>query len=284
MIPSQLLAQWADWYTVGEQAVLRYEGLAKQASTPTDWKQLLGYLPFTGKGGFPATSAPLVNTLVGGLAGAGIGYGAGHLVSKLLPENWDRKKFRRTAALLGSGVGALPGAAMLAMNATSGKPLNSTFWFEPGYDHGEAMRARAAFSKQAFASEILVESELLKQAFEPLEGSGLGYDVAFDPIAFNRKLWEDREISSRLSLAEKAMASGAVTAASRLPGKISPLVTPMDMGRLAAGMGTGYLSGMLAGRVFGHLMGMPPNTQDLLARTGMWSGAVSVAAPAIFGN
>ncbi len=81
----------------------------------------------------------------------------------------------------------------------------------------------------------------------------------------------------------QAAASGVVTGAANLPGKFnSSLVTPLDMGRMAAGMGSGYLSGMLVGKGLGLLFGLPPKVEDTLKRTGVWAGVVKTLIPKIF--
>src|SRR4051794_27441683 len=58
--------------------------------------------------------------LGGGLIGAGLGYGAGWLGSRVLPSNWDRSRLPKTLAILGSPAGAAPGAASLASSAANG--------------------------------------------------------------------------------------------------------------------------------------------------------------------
>jgi hypothetical protein len=41
----------------------------------------------------------------------------------------------------------------------------------------------------------------------------------------------------------------------------------MDVARISAGMGSGYLSGAIVGKVLGTLTGMPGSTQDRLKQT-----------------
>jgi len=52
---------------------------------------------------------------------------------------------------------------------------------------------------------------------------------------------------------------------------------------LTAGMGVGYASGLVAGKVLGVLTGMPPDTQKTLADTGMYAGVVKSVLPMVFG-
>jgi hypothetical protein len=88
-----------------------------------------------------------------------------------------------------------------------------------------------------------------------------------------------------MSTAEQAMASAAVTTASRMGrqgNQQSMFVTPGQMGALSVGMGSGYLSGALVGKALGALMGVPVKTQDRLKSTGMWAGAVKNLVPLLF--
>jgi hypothetical protein len=55
---------------------------------------------------------PMTSALTGGLIGAGLGYGTGWAAEQLLPEEqFDRGRLRRNAALIGAGLGAVPGIA-----------------------------------------------------------------------------------------------------------------------------------------------------------------------------
>jgi hypothetical protein len=83
--------------------------------------ELSGYLP----GGQLSWSIPgvprhLQGMLGGGLLGAGLGYGAGWLGSRMLPASWNRERLPRTMAILGSLTGVAPGAAALLSNLAKG--------------------------------------------------------------------------------------------------------------------------------------------------------------------
>jgi hypothetical protein len=76
-----------------------------------------------------------------------------------------------------------------------------------------------------------------------------------------------------------------VAGAANLPGKRNNgFVTPVDVGRMAAGMGSGYLSGMLVGKALGILTGMPQSMQDVLKQTGMYAGIIKNIVPIAFGG
>jgi hypothetical protein len=59
----------------------------------------------------------------------------------------------------------------------------------------------------------------------------------------------------------------------------SPFVTPSDFGRLAAGFGSGYLGGVLAGKALGALTGMPMNVQKQLTNAGIATGVIKATLP-----
>ena len=61
-------------------------------------------------------------------------------------------------------------------------------------------------------------------------------------------------------------------------------MTPIDIARIAAGMGVGYTSGALVGGALGLMMGMPERTQEQLKQTGFWAGALSKIVPIAFGG
>jgi len=107
-------------------------------------------------------------------------------------------------------------------------------------------------------------------------------DYSFDAQDFNRTIWEDQRVASRLEGPTQAAASGLVTGAAHMRG--SPrLVSPADIGRLTAGMGSGYVAGAVVGKALGALLGMPQQTQDKLKQTGMWAGVVANLVPLAFG-
>lgn len=77
------------------------------------------YLPFA--------PSPVASTIAGGLLGAAGGYGAGWLAKHVLPEDWDREKVPRNWAMIGAGLGALPGVAGIAAHLNTGQSI-----FAPG--------------------------------------------------------------------------------------------------------------------------------------------------------
>jgi hypothetical protein len=85
--------------------------------------ELLNFFPGQYPGGLPNAPSPLAAMLTSGLLGSGLGWGAGHLAARALPPGYG-DRLPRTGALLGAGVGALPGAVWGLANASSGHRFN----------------------------------------------------------------------------------------------------------------------------------------------------------------
>lgn len=183
--------------------------------------------------------------LAGGMLGAGLGYGGATLASSFLPEDWDKEKLKRNAAVVGGLAGTLPGVQWGSLNLFANKPFFS--------------------------------NDLLKSSAD----SGL---FSFNVDDFTSTVWNDSRVANRLLPQEQAALTGFVTGAANLPGKPTgnSYVTPLDMGRMALGMGSGYLSGAFVGRALGALMGMPTETQDKLKNIGMWAGVAKSMVPILF--
>lgn len=195
---------------------------------------------------------PLTAALTGGAVMGGLGYGAGWLGDKLLPDDWDKSKLRRTLGTAGAMMGIAPGA-ILGMAQMHQKGL-------PG------LVSPMNFGKQSSMT------------------GGLN-DYVVDVEEFNNTVWRDPFVANRMTPAMRAAASGLVSGASQAadPGGGARLITPMDMARVTAGMGSGYISGAIVGKVLGTLVGMPQPTQDRLKQIGLWSGVVNNIVPLAFG-
>ncbi len=237
---------------------------------------------------------PLSSMLVGGMAGAGLGYGAGYLGEKLFPERWQRGKLRRTLALMGGGLGAAPGMAYAATNMINGQP----FWkptIQAGYEYpnegkGIDLTPRPKpFPDYAWNASSLEGDKIgseIKEAFERGQlRTGIGSLTPIPVNEFNQVIWNDPRVARPLSPGIRAAATGLVTGAANLPGRRNTrYVSPMDIGRIAAGMGTGYVSGALVGKALSTLMGMPSETQEKLKQTGLWAGIIANVVPIAFGE
>lgn len=266
--------------------------------------------------GIPSKPNPLVASLLGGLAGAGLGYGTGYLAEQLQPASWERGRTRRTFAAMGGMLGAAPGLSWALMNVNSGRP----FWkgmvdsetvkpleFGPETDPVSYMRYGSPYlgtpsqpipkvkmptpadtfdiTRPGTPKIAAAVVEFVTKQAQDFGTSGLFGAPPIDVNEFNRTVWQDPQVAGRLSLQQQAAASGMMTGAANLPGKYSPrFVTPLDMGRMALGMGSGFLSGATVGRALGFLFGMPQESQDRLKQTGVIAGAIANALPIVFGG
>lgn len=264
--------------------------------------------PYAGMRNFPS---PLAAMLTTGLLGGGLGYGIGYLGENLL--GWKKNRMRRTGAILGALLGVAPGAVWAATNASRGLPITSP---EPFNTEPHTRPYAAPQDRQPVVSPPLDTfpekskvPEIYGQPLEELEAKtgldkielGQRYKQAAEFFAnqfnntgldappvkkdkLNRVTYGDPVTASLLSPQMKMTTTAATEAASRLPGGVGPgFVTPMQMGRLASGMGAGYVSGAIVGKVLGALTGMPEGTQNLLKRTGMYAGLVNAVVPRLFG-
>ncbi len=200
--------------------------------------------------------SPLAALLAGGVLGAGLGYGGASLASGFLPGDWDKRKFRWLGFLLGGGLGTAPGAMETAKSLLIGQPVTD----------GAYMRSPKREEKSGHYLP-----------YAPRYSTG----PTIDSEAMLNTVWRSPMVSGRLSPKEQSLFAGALLGSRHIAD--SPLVTPVDMARLTAGMGIGYASGLVAGKVLGTLSGMPPNVQNTLARTGMYAGIVKAALPMIYG-
>lgn len=105
-------------------------------------------------------------------------------------------------------------------------------------------------------------------------------------------LWRHPLIAAQLPLPVRAATGGLLEVAWQEKqrrddrsggGAGARLVSPMDIARITAGMGTGYLSGALVGKTLGLLTGMSDSMQEKLKNTGLWAGVVQNVIPMAFG-
>ena len=204
--------------------------------------------------------SPLAALLATSALGGAAGYGGGAVVSAFLPDTWDKKRLRRNAALAGAAIGAAPGALETFKSVLIGQPvLDGSHMPHPVRDAQKA----AAFGDDSKT---------------PFGNMATPYSTGpiIDAESFKKTVWRRPE----LNLPEKKMFSGAMSASQAIAG--SPWITPMDVGRLAAGMGSGYASGLVVGKTLGYLTGMPKPMQDRITQTGMFAGVVKAALPLLF--
>lgn len=190
---------------------------------------------------------PVASALAGGLLTAGLGYAGGGLLERMVPKMFTPGAAQKRMALLGGAIGAAPGLMGMALNNAEG---------------------RSVFDKAA----SLQQAAKLISEDEPPEFFKYSHNFIFRPIIdvrhFNDSIWNDPFSSG----ADKAVASGLVYGAGTATN--SNIVSPMDVTRMAVGMGTGYASATLMGKAFGVLAGLSPEAQQALQAAGMWSGVM----------
>lgn len=258
----------------GEEAWLPIKTAADGAFRPLFDAMQLTPNKFNGLFGGPT---PLAGMAAGGLLGAGLGYGGGILAEKLLgPKVLEPGRLRNTLALGGGLAGALPGAYM----ATVGARLNA----EDGKSPAKALlEPNVLLGKEGTAREMVEELDRLmpfgdERFAKSANLAGALYMPSIPVDAFNRTIWQDPNTPIQL----RAAATSLVEGASQLRGGVD-LVSPFDVGRIAAGMGSGWVSGMLVGKALGALAGLTPQAQGVLKQTGMWTGALRNIVPKAFG-
>jgi hypothetical protein len=231
---------------------------------------------------------PMTSAITGGLIGAGLGYGAGWLGEKFLPEaQFEPGRLRRSLALAGAGLGAVPGVwtglaqARIPEAGGSQEPgllkfLNPRPWLS-GYAYKNALFEKAA---AGFASD----TGFLHMPAIPVDAfnRAIWNDVGGRPNPFGTKSpWGDNSQPLSTPPNVASFASGVVSGAGAATGqdRVSPLQVAATAG-LAAGKG--LLAGLAVGKVFGALAGLKPEAQQQLQRTGMWAGLVTGAVNSLF--
>lgn len=268
VIPS---AMWED--PDGEYTKVAYSPVVRNIG------ETMNLLPGKLFGAIPNAPGPVSSMLTSGLLGAGLGYGAGWVGEKMLPNDWRRGRLSRLLGTLGGIAGATPGLIYGATNQAKGLPFNdnSTLNHPP---------VGGIMPENHFPISPLFKHAVAKFANDLAEDSGMiGNLPPIQVDKFNQTLWGDPYVSSRLPLPTIGAATSAVNVAQQMPGGVGAgWVTPWQMGHLAAGMGVGYASGALVGGVLGLLTGMPDAAQDRLKQTGMYAGIVSQVVPILFGK
>jgi hypothetical protein len=235
--------------------------------------------PLTNWMGGPNT---LASTLMSGLVGAGAGYGAGWLGEQLLPrEYFERGKLRRSGAMIGALAGGLPALYWGGRAGGFGKHFPD---FKPPVPHEgtEAVPEPTPWlNPHGYASVKEADFGGIGGLLAPQPGANPGHVGVFVPIIpvnqFTQAIWQDPNTPPQM----QAAASGLVDAAGM--SLQSGFVSPADVARIATGMGSGWVSGMLVGKTLGALAGLKPDAQRTLQQTGMWAGAIKAVLPRVFG-
>jgi hypothetical protein len=197
-------------------------------------------------------TSPFAMSLATGIAGAGLGYGAASATAPLLGEEWDKKGWKRRGLLYGALLGAAPGALEMLKSVVLNRSVLDG-------SHMQAKHSDFGIPTQRWHSGPIISGEELMKT-----------------------VWTNPGVSNRLSPHEQSLITGVVGSTQQIAG--SSYITPHDVGRLAVGMGVGYLQGTVAGKIIGALTGLPPSAQKTLANTGMYAGALKSTLPILFGQ
>lgn len=223
---------------------------------------------------------PLAAMLAGGLLGAAGGYGAGALAEHFVPERYlQRGRLRKLLGLTGGALGAAPGALLGQVGMTANEEAGKSpwkAWFEPNVLFGR--EAEDPVFKQA--EEDL--EEVLGQKVDPAfakraDDTGAFFAPGIPVDHFNQVVWQD----SNTPQGVRAATAGLVETASALAGG-ARLVSPYDVFRVAASMGSGLLAAYPA-KVLGALAGLTPEAQLGLQRVGLWAGLLKNVVPLAYG-
>ena len=222
---------------------------------------------------------PLASALVSGALGAGLGYGGGWLAQKLFPKKYmKRGPLARNMAIAGGLLGA----------SATGLP-----WALPHYakNRQEGKGFLDSVINAATATGPIKASSILEYAekefnVEPIEEDFEKLSLDFSHNAFvpqipvnqfNNFVLNDPNTPRSI----QAATAGLTTAASMSRGGVN-LVSPFDVGKIAVGMGSGLVSGMLVGKTLGALAGLTPVAQEKIQNAGVMAGMLTNVVPMAF--
>lgn len=233
---------------------------------------------------------PLAATIAGGALAGGLGYGAGALAERFLPQrHFERGKLRRTGALAGAALGAAPGIAWGIANQQAPEETGGWFgaWTSPAPFQQKASRFEGLdpfrgielpeWIKRANAGAFYVPSIPVDAM-----GNAVWADVKSAPSPWGTKNpYQDADQPMGTPAPVAAAASGLLAGTAAATGRRR--VSPWELGVTAAtSAGAGYLAGMAFGGLMGGLAGLKPDAQEALKRTGAWGGLVTGAVNALF--
>lgn len=251
--------------------------------------------------------SPIAAALASGLLGAGVGYGVGWLGERFLPqEHFEAGRLRRTGAILGGLLGALPGlwwgsiAHRYSPEGGGWKAWTSGWPFSKEHQYLQSLRVPtgewggtgeigSSTGELKLAAEALrrllpdaAPSEYLTKAAQGLGFTGPVIDevdtIPSIPVGqFSQVVWRDPNTPVQV----RSATVGVVNAASMSQGG-ARVVSPFDVARIGVGMGTGLMSGLLVGKTLGALAGLKPESQKALQQAGIWAGVLSNVVPQLF--
>ena len=277
----------------------------RHPDAPSDWVRIKSadYLLPPMKMAVLTGTSPLTNSMVGGLLGAGAGYGVGRLAENLLPEEYfDRRSsgLPNVGAIVGAGLGAVPGMIQQGANAEtferSGVPGNS--WTTP----------TSAVPNAGNNAALKAQSDLFARLQPPQkqgahDHSGVDAVAAVPKDAFNRAIWMD--VDAGLDSARHNPYGTKNVHGGNKDDLHTPPVVGAAMSALVSGVAAKYDTNILSPRHFmaglvgagvdgttarvvgttlGTLGGLKPEAQKQLQNAGVWGGLMRGMAQSIFGR
>jgi hypothetical protein len=237
----------------------------------------------------------LAASLGGGILGAGLGYGGGYLLNKLLPDEYfdeEDGSLPQAGALLGGVTGALPGllTGAISQSIPAAQRDNQSPWL-----------SSYPFNRPLGDKPNLVDSDPFKKASYSATGFGEEYSIPKD--AFNRVIWDSvttppnpwgtksmygtneqpLEVPRMATPPEvAALFSGALEGASRISGHTESVGLLPLAGTLALSTGTGMVASTMAARGLGWIAGLKPGAQKSMIEAGTMGGFLHGLAQPFF--
>ncbi len=255
--------------------------------------------------GIPNSPSPVAAMLTTGLLGAGLGYGAGRLAKRFLPEGYG-DNLGRGGAILGAILGAAPGAAWAAANRATGRslfdpspldepagspPQMASHWQDGANMTAEPMRSLSPDQLRQYLNAIPLSNRFkhscdayVKEAFGPTFGSAVSpshhspVDVHIDAVG--RTLWD---LGASPALTGTTM--GALYAARQLPGGSHDprVVTGAQLGQLAENAAGDFTTWLLAGAAINAVVGTPYSA-PVIGLGNAALGIIGAVIPKLFGG
>ena len=219
---------------------------------------------------------PLVTGLLSGALSSGLGYGTGWLAEKLMPKKYAKrgvlpKNLAIAGGLVGGGLGAWAhGSPLVQEHGVKGMLMGGPF------DHGKPGYMAKLLTKASQKYNIHFEKDAM---FKHAAGMAGAFLPSIPVDHFNRMIMQDPFMPDPI----RAATVGLTTAAGQAHGG-AKLVSPFDVGRIAMGMGSGAISGMLVGKALGALAGLTTEAQQGIQRAGIMAGLLSNIVPRAFGR
>ena len=287
---------------VADRGIPELDGFVKVAYSPAGRNLLVhwGLLPGKLFGAIPSTPSPIKSMLMGGLIGAGIGYGGGWLGERAIEaiSGVPQNKLRRKLGFIGAMAGMAPGTVLGLANLSNNRSWNDNTALNFG--------TQRPLTKEG--AELLVLDRLINGATRMEEPPG--YVLTFikcavsessptglhnvPPVlttAFGETVWGDPRVSNRLSESQKGALGTIVYGAANLPyltrGLVPPsqktpwlpsIASPTNMAKILTGYGAGRLSASVGSSILGGLFNLPPAVQDHLKTVGGFAGALGQVA------